>query len=551
MCQNKIPRTQKDLDLICREYGIELSGYVMQLLSKISQRTERAALANLCSKTSLKHNPFLWNSYVDLCNRGERPNAKETFQIRNDELLIHLEKHMWNNPLSESNNVAINEKNISITGMQQQHFVTTPNNSINPTPINFDIDSVDDTPLMENQTIGSLYHDAIDTPYRKQFKYLHSTISPVTPSFGFLPINSPQDNIKQTTLFITPSPPLQQNQQAQLIDCEKNNSNKKIRGNLNSLINRKELATPLQQTQQTKPVVLNQSSNITPNRNNAPPPPQEQRNQSVRRSSRIFSNYSVKENNKSPKFSKFAQPRSPPRKTSKRVSKSTKTTLNELNEKNTLLTEKEKIETVTSAQLITDVNSMQHNHVLAMKRQSAEGLMQLLQTLGEAYLHLQNYELDEAREVLETKVPLHHFNSSWVQSIIAVIHHERREYDEAVKIFTNIRKCEPYRLQYMEIYSTDLWHLQKDTLLSVLAQDLMQHNKTSAITWCVAGNCFSALKEHDTAIKFFNRAIQMDPEFSYSYTLLGHELVVTEELEKALGCYRKAILKDSRHYNAW
>lgn len=174
-----------------------------------------------------------------------------------------------------------------------------------------------------------------------------------------------------------------------------------------------------------------------------------------------------------------------------------------------------------------------------------------LQELGQAYLHLQHYELDEALEVLQTKIPPHHFTSSWVQSIIALIYHERRDYDEAVRIFSEVHKKEPFRLQYLEIYSTDLWHLQKEALLSMLAQDLITHNKTSAVTWVVAGNCFSALKEHDTAIKFFNRAIQMDPDFSYSYTLLGHELVVTEELEKALGCYRKAIQKDNRHYNAW
>lgn len=186
-----------------------------------------------------------------------------------------------------------------------------------------------------------------------------------------------------------------------------------------------------------------------------------------------------------------------------------------------------------------------------MKRHSADGLLYLLQSFGEAYLYLQHYELDDAQEVIEKHIPHHHYKSCWVQSILALIYHERREYEEACKIFAEIRKNSPFRLQFMEIYSTDLWHLQKETLLSVLAQDLMQHNKTSAVTWVVAGNCFSALKEHDTAIKFFNRAIQMDPEFAYAYTLLGHELVVTEELEKALGCYRKAILKDPRHYNGW
>lgn len=445
LCKNETPKTPKDLEDICREFG-ELGGFALQLLSKVFKHTERQTLANDCCRTSLQQNPFLFHSFVELCNRGERPNPKEVFQIRNDELLCQLERQLWSNPSPE---------------------------------------------LHETPTVPVITPEEPNN----QFKYLQSNLSPVTPSFGIFPLDS--------RLYITPSPP-------QL------DAGKKIRGTL------KDVATPLQQT---KPVVLNQSSNITPNRTHVNP--------NVRRSSRIFSNYSVKENNKSP-MGKFAQPRSPPRKTSKRVSKSNKATLNELNEKNRELTV---TETVTSA--------------AAMKRQSADGLMQLLQELGTAYLHLQHYELDEALSLLETKIPPHHFTSSWVQSVIALIHHERREYEDAVKIFAAIHKREPFRQQLMEIYSTDLWHLQRDTLLSMLAQDLMGHDKTSAVTWCVAGNCYSALKEHDTAIKFFNRAIQVDPDFAYSYTLLGHELVVTEELEKALGCYRKAIHKDPRHYNAW
>lgn len=523
----------------------------MQLLSKICKHTERTTMANECCRASLKQNPFLWHSFVDLCNRGERPNPKDIFQIQSDELLNQLERQLWNNPSPEFH--LSYEKNVSIQEQPNQPCnVITPNN-INTNIAKFDVD-VNETPLMGHLNQTTLApppsHILDDTPYRKQFKYLQSNISPTTPSFGVLPLNSPLDSLKQTTLFLTPSPPLNPQQQPQIIDSEKNNSNKKIRGHLGSLVSRKEISTPLQQT---KPVVLNQSSNITPNRTQFVQQQQDQRNPSVRRSSRIFSNYSVKENNKSPNMNKFAQPRSPPRKTSKRVSKSSnKATLNELNEKNMLLTEKERSETITSTQLINEMSfAQQTQHIAVLKRQSADGLMQLLQELGQAYLHLQHYEMDEALAVLESKVPPHHFTSCWVQSIIALIHHERREYEEAVKIFSSIHKREPFRLQYMEIFSTDMWQLQKEAMLSMLAQDLMQHNKNSAITWCVAGNCFSALKEHDTAIKYFNRAIQVDPDFPYSYTLLGHELVATEELEKALGCYRNAILKDSRHYNAW
>ena len=69
--------------------------------------------------------------------------------------------------------------------------------------------------------------------------------------------------------------------------------------------------------------------------------------------------------------------------------------------------------------------------------------------------------------------------------------------------------------------------------------------------WCATGNCFSLQKEHDTAIKFFQRAVQVNPTFTYAYTLLGHEYVLTEELDRAMSCFRQAVRTDSRHYNAW
>ena len=100
-------------------------------------------------------------------------------------------------------------------------------------------------------------------------------------------------------------------------------------------------------------------------------------------------------------------------------------------------------------------------------------------------------------------------------------------------------------MEGMEIYSTTLWHLQKDVALSALSKDLTDMDRlcpqvltlktfhslggmqsaprlgTKALShgtfvspqaWCVAGNCFSLQQEHDIAIKFFQRAIQVPPE---------------------------------------
>ena len=43
----------------------------------------------------------------------------------------------------------------------------------------------------------------------------------------------------------------------------------------------------------------------------------------------------------------------------------------------------------------------------------------------------------------------------------------------------------------------------------------------------------------------------MKPRFAYAHTLLGHEYVIVEELEKALAAFRTALRIDPRHYNAW
>ena len=75
--------------------------------------------------------------------------------------------------------------------------------------------------------------------------------------------------------------------------------------------------------------------------------------------------------------------------------------------------------------------------------------------------------------------------------------------------FKALRQLEPNRMEGMEYYSTTLWHLQDDVGLSSLAQELTRANKSSPEAWCAAGNCFSHLKESDTAIKFFLRAVQV------------------------------------------
>lgn len=69
-------------------------------------------------------------------------------------------------------------------------------------------------------------------------------------------------------------------------------------------------------------------------------------------------------------------------------------------------------------------------------------------------------------------------------------------------------------------------------------------------TWVVLGNLFSLRKDHNQALRLFERALQLDPAFTYAYTLSGHEYCAAEELDKGLTCYRNAHRIDPRHYQA-
>lgn len=50
---------------------------------------------------------------------------------------------------------------------------------------------------------------------------------------------------------------------------------------------------------------------------------------------------------------------------------------------------------------------------------------------------------------------------------------------QAERVFSEVRRIESYRVEGMEIYSTTLWHLQKDVALSVLSKDLTDMDKNS------------------------------------------------------------------------
>ncbi|KAL6873476.1 hypothetical protein ACP4OV_013558 [Aristida adscensionis] len=177
-------------------------------------------------------------------------------------------------------------------------------------------------------------------------------------------------------------------------------------------------------------------------------------------------------------------------------------------------------------------------------------LLGLLRTLGEGFRLSCLFKCQEALEVYR-KLPEPQFNTGWVLCQVGRAYFELVDYLEADHYFELAHRLSPCTLDGMDIYSTVLYHLKEEMRLSYLAQELIYVDRLSPQAWCAVGNCFALRKDHETALKNFQRAVQLDSRFAYAHTLCGHEYSALEDYENSIKFYRCALQVDERHYNAW
>ncbi|KAJ4708516.1 Cell division cycle 27 B-like protein [Melia azedarach] len=180
----------------------------------------------------------------------------------------------------------------------------------------------------------------------------------------------------------------------------------------------------------------------------------------------------------------------------------------------------------------------------------ASELLSLLRILGEGYRMSCMYKCQDALDIY-LKLPHKHYNTGWVLSQVGKAHFELVDYLEADRAFSLARRASPYSLEGMDIYSTVLFHLKEDMKLSYLAHELITTDRCAPQSWCAMGNCYSLQKDHETALKNFQRAVQLNPRFAYGHTLCGHEYVALEDFENGIRSYQSALRVDTRHYNSW
>lgn len=188
-----------------------------------------------------------------------------------------------------------------------------------------------------------------------------------------------------------------------------------------------------------------------------------------------------------------------------------------------------------------------------MKRELTRSYAYLLGVytiFAKAFKCFTRYDCYKAIRLLESLPEHEKETSAWVLSKLGRLHYEIVNYKQSEHFFVKLRMLDRTRLEDMEYYSTLLWHLHKKIELTYLCNELYDLDTSSPITWCAIGNLFSLTREPDEAIKCFNRATKLDKNFTYAYTLKGHEYFGNDNYEMALENFRISLLIDPRHYNA-
>ncbi|KAJ2151725.1 anaphase-promoting complex subunit cdc27 [Coemansia sp. RSA 637] len=214
-------------------------------------------------------------------------------------------------------------------------------------------------------------------------------------------------------------------------------------------------------------------------------------------------------------------------------------------------------------------DTVAHETQMGNNMDGVTSIHQLFKRSALACIHMSSYRATQGL-LAYSELPYEQQNSAWGLCMLGRICFEAGRYPEAAQAFGEAHRMAPYRVRDMDTYSTLLWHTKHEEALAQLAHKMVSVGRnTSPEAWIAVANCFSLDGDHASALKSLTRSIQMYKSshcgttsvprndaggtsgLAYAHTLVGHENVALDELDRAQRAFRTAIRIDPRHYNAW
>lgn len=142
-------------------------------------------------------------------------------------------------------------------------------------------------------------------------------------------------------------------------------------------------------------------------------------------------------------------------------------------------------------------------------------------------------------------------SSPFLLTCSALYSYHTKALKEAATEFSHLLSLHPHRLDGLDIYSNILYVLNERPKLAFLAHLCSSVDKFRPESCVVIGNYYSLLSQHEKAVQYFRRALQLDRSCLSAWTLMGHEYVELKNTHAAIESYRRAVDINRRDYRAW
>ncbi|TPX58632.1 hypothetical protein PhCBS80983_g03025 [Powellomyces hirtus] len=222
-----------------------------------------------------------------------------------------------------------------------------------------------------------------------------------------------------------------------------------------------------------------------------------------------------------------------------------------------------KLKHKASAALVRSLNKNQFNwsawEELATLPDNGEELAIVIPQLPEGYMqkffhvHLMAHRTLAADTFTQAKSDLEALfvNSNHLDLLTAVSYYNQGKYERALEYFEDYRQAEPLSLDFVDVQSHILFTMHEAAKLSVLAQKCVKLDRYRPETCIVAGNFFSARREHTQAVDFFQRALKLRPNHAEALIMMGDEYLELKNSNAALEAYRRAADIAPHDFRTW
>jgi len=136
-------------------------------------------------------------------------------------------------------------------------------------------------------------------------------------------------------------------------------------------------------------------------------------------------------------------------------------------------------------------------------------------------------------------------------SLKAQVCFQQKDWITAEQIWEHILATDPYRIDEIDQYSNMLFVLKKKDKLFKIAHSHMENDVNRPEVQTLMGNYYSISDDHDKAIKCFRRAVLLDTSYTTGWTLMGHEYTYLKNYYAAIEAYRRTIDITQLDYRAW